>query len=84
MADKTITIPEEDYRSLAKSKSDTKPFTEAIPRPTSKRGSARSLLELLERLPDSEDLARNVEVAMKRIRRAKRHRPLRQSSRTDC
>lgn len=68
MAHKTITISVQAYRSLARLKSDKESFTEAILRLSSERGSASSLLDLLENLPDSDDLARNVEVAMKRIR----------------
>jgi len=74
MAHKTITISEQAYRSLARLKSDKESFTEAILRLTSEKGSASSLLDLLENLPRSEDLAKNVEVAMKRIRTVKLRR----------
>jgi predicted CopG family antitoxin len=71
MAHKTITISEQAYRSLARLKSDRESFTEAILRLTSEKGSARSLLDLLDNLPPSEELARNVEGAMKRLRTGK-------------
>ena len=71
MAHKTITISEEAYQSLAKHKSPNESFTEAILRLTSGRGDARSLLEFLEVIPPSEDLADHVEKAMKRMRSTK-------------
>lgn len=74
MAHKTITISEQAYRSLARLKSDKESFTEAILRLTSERGSASSLLELVKNLPGSDDLARNVEFAMKRMRTVKLRR----------
>jgi predicted CopG family antitoxin len=74
MAHKTITISEQAYRSLARLKSDKESFTEAILRLTSEKGSASSLLDLLENLPRSEDLAKNVEVAMTRLRTVKLRR----------
>jgi len=74
MAHKTITISEQAYRSLAKLKSENESFTQAILRLTSVKGSASSLLELLEKLPSSEDLARNVEIASKRMRANKLRR----------
>ena len=74
MAHKTITISEQAYRSLARLKSDKESFTEAILRLTSEKGSASSLLAVLENMPRSEDLARNVEVAMKKLRTGKLRR----------
>jgi predicted CopG family antitoxin len=71
MAHKTITISEEAYQSLVRHKTQNESFTKAILRPTSGKGSARSLLDLLERLPRSEDLADNVEKVMKRMRMTK-------------
>lgn len=53
---------------MARLKSDKESFTEAILRLTTEKGSARSLFDLLNNLPPSEDLANNVEVAMKRLR----------------
>jgi len=55
-------------------KSSKESFTEAILRLTSEKGSARSLLDLLNNLPPSEDLANNVEAAMKRLRTGKLRR----------
>jgi len=74
MAHKTITISEEAYDSLAKHKSPNESFTKAILRLTSGRGNARSLLEFLEGIPPSEDLAKHVERAMKRMRSTKLRR----------
>lgn len=74
MAHKTITISEEAYRSLARLKSGNESFTEAILRLTSQKGSASSLLDFLQRLPVSEDLAQNVENSMKRMRKKKLQR----------
>ena len=68
MGHKTITISDQAYRSLARLKSGKESFTEAILRLTSEEGSARSLLDFLEKLPVSNDLAHSVENASKRIR----------------
>jgi predicted CopG family antitoxin len=68
MAHKTITISEQAYRALARLKSDKESFTQAILRLTSDRGSASSLLDFFQKLPGSESLASNVELAMKRMR----------------
>ena len=68
MAHKTITISEEAYESLVRHKSANESFTRAILRLTSSRGSARSLLEYVEGMPPSEDLASHVEEAMRRMR----------------
>jgi len=74
MAHKTITISEEAYESLAKHKSPNESFTKAILRLTSGRGKARSLLEFLEEISPSEDLANHIEKAMKRMRTTKLRR----------
>jgi predicted CopG family antitoxin len=74
MAHKTITISEEAYRSLVRHKRENESFTKAILRLTSSRGSARAFQHFLERLPASEDLADNVEKAMKRMRMTKLRR----------
>jgi len=68
MAHKTITISEQAYRALARLKSDNESFTQAILRLTSDKGSASSLLDFFQKLPGSENLASNVELAMKRMR----------------
>jgi predicted CopG family antitoxin len=68
MGHKTITISDQAYCSLVKLKLENESFTEAILRLTSRHDSARSLLEFLEKLPVSEELARNVEIASKRMR----------------
>jgi len=74
MAHKTITISEEAYRSLARLKSGKESFTDAILRLTSQRGTASSLLEFLQNLPASEELAQNVETSMERMRKNKLQR----------
>ncbi len=71
MAHKTITISEEAYNALAAKKEEHESFTDVILRVTSDRGKASSLLKLIESWPPDEELARNVEAAMKRTRKAK-------------
>ncbi len=70
MAHKTITISEEAYEALARMKNTSESFTEVILRLTTK-GNAQTVLEFVKKLPNSEDLANNIEVAMKRARKAK-------------
>jgi predicted CopG family antitoxin len=71
MGHKTITISDQAYRSLARLKSEHESFTEAILRLTSEKGSSRSLLDFLEKLPASNELAESVENASKRMRASK-------------
>jgi len=71
MAHKTITISEEAYDALARMKKTNESFTEVILRLTSRKGSAQALLDFIDRMPVSEEFARNVEEAMKETRRAK-------------
>ena len=70
MAHKTITVSEEAYEALARMKNTSESFTEVILRLTTK-GNAQTVLEFVKKLPTSEDLANNIEVAMKRARKAK-------------
>ncbi len=70
LAHKTITISEDAYRALTKLKKGKESFTEAILRLTSGRGDAASLLNYLEHLPPSIELAETIETVMKRTRRA--------------
>lgn len=74
MAHKTITISEEAYDALARQRKEHESFTEVILRVTSGRGNASSLLKLVENMPADEDLARSIESAMKRTRKARLRR----------
>lgn len=71
MAHKTITISEEAYSALVQRKKENESFTDVILRVTSDRGKASSLLKLVESWQPDEDLAKNVESAMKRMRKSK-------------
>ena len=70
MAHKTITISENAYEALARSKKENESFTKVILRLTSESGSASSLLEHLRRSQADEELAASIERAMQRTRRA--------------
>jgi predicted CopG family antitoxin len=70
MAHKTITISEQAYHALATLKEEKESFTDAILRLTSEKGSATTLLTFFKGLPDSRDLAQNIDVAMGRMRKA--------------
>jgi predicted CopG family antitoxin len=71
MAHKTITISEDAYAALAKSrKASDESFTKVILRLTSERTKAGSLLRHLEASQADEELAKSVEEAMQRTRRA--------------
>ncbi len=71
MSHKTITISEEAYDALARMKKTNESFTDVILRLTSRKGSAQALLDFIERMPASEEFARNVQEVMKGTRRAK-------------
>jgi predicted CopG family antitoxin len=71
MAHRTITISDDAYEALAKSKRENESFTKVILRLTSESGSASSLLKHLRDSPVDEELARNIERAMQRTRNAK-------------
>lgn len=71
MAHKTITISEDAYEALAKAKDENESFTKAILRLTSERGKAGAFLRYLEATPADEELAKNVEAAMRVTRKAK-------------
>jgi predicted CopG family antitoxin len=68
MAPKTMTMSEQAYNALVRMKSKNESFTDAILRLTSSRGNASRLLDFFRNLPESEKLASNTELAMKRIR----------------
>jgi predicted CopG family antitoxin len=70
MAHKTITISDDAYEALAKSRRENESFTKVILRLTSERERASSLLEHLRDSPADEELAESVERAMQRTRRA--------------
>jgi predicted CopG family antitoxin len=74
MAHKTITISEDAYDALATRKKENESFTDVILRVTSDRGKASSLLKLVESWSPDEDLARSIESAMKKTRKAKLRR----------
>jgi predicted CopG family antitoxin len=71
MAHKTITISEEAYNALAIIKDPNESFTDVILRLASKKGDPKALLEFLEKMQPDEELARNIEGAMKETRAAK-------------
>ena len=70
MCHRTITISDEAYRALSKLKRAKESFTDVILRLASGRGSATNVLNYIERLPPSEELAKNIEMAMTRTRKA--------------
>jgi len=70
MSHKTITISEEAYDALTRMKKANESFTQVILRLASK-GNAQAFLDFVKKLPPSEDLARSIEVAMMRTRKAK-------------
>ena len=74
MAHKNITISEEAYTALATRKKENESFTDVILRVTSDKGKASSLLKLVESWSPDEDLAKSIESAMKRTRKAKLRR----------
>jgi predicted CopG family antitoxin len=74
MAHKNITISEEAYNALATRKKENESFTDVILRVMSDKGKASSLLKLVESWTPDEDLASNIESAMKRTRRVKLRR----------
>jgi len=72
MAHKTITISDDAYEALAKSrKASDESFTKVILRLTSERTKAGSLLRHLEASQADEELALSVEEAMQRTRSAR-------------
>ena len=70
MGHRTITISDEAYRALSKLKRAKESFTDVILRLASGRGRATNVLNYIERLPPSEELAKNIEMAMTRTRKA--------------
>ena len=70
MAHKTITISDDAYEALAKSKRENESFTKVILRLTSESGSANSLLKHLRDSPPDEELAGSIERTMRRTRSA--------------
>ena len=71
MGHKTITVSDEAYDALDRSRLGDESFTKVILRLTSGRGSAKSLLEHVKTLRPDEDLASSIEAAMERTRRAR-------------
>ena len=70
MAHKTITISDDAYEALAKSKRENESFTKVILRLTSGSGKASSLLDHLRDSPANEELAESIERTMQRTRSA--------------
>ncbi len=71
MGHKTITVSDEAYDALAKSRLTNESFTKVILRLTTGKGSARMLLQHVRSSAPDEGLALRVEDAMKRTRRAR-------------
>ena len=72
MAHRTITISDDAYKALAKSrKASDESFTKVILRITSERTKAGSLLRHLETSQADEELAMGIEEAMQRTRSAR-------------
>ncbi len=71
MAHKTITISDNAYQALAKSKRENESFTKVILRLTSESGTASLLLEHLRGSAADEELAGSIERAMEMTRSAK-------------
>ena len=71
MGHKTITISDDAYKALSKSKNENESFTKVILRLTSDRNHASRLLEHIRNSPPDEELARNIEEGMKRTRSAR-------------
>ncbi len=71
MAHKTITISDDAYEALAKSKKENESFTKVILRLTSERRKANSLLEHVLGSPADEELAQSIEKTMRRTRSAR-------------
>jgi predicted CopG family antitoxin len=71
LAHRTITISDDAYQALAKSrKTSDESFTKVILRLTSERTKAGSLLKHLEDSQADEELAKSVEETMQRTRSA--------------
>ena len=70
MGHRTITISDDAYRAVSRLKKDRESFTRVILRLAGGKGSAASLLAYFRELPPSEELARGIEVAMSRTRKA--------------
>ena len=70
MGHKTITISDDAYNALARARNDNESFTKVILRLTSEGTRAKSLLVHLKGLGPDEELAKNIEAAMRRTRRA--------------
>ena len=71
MGHKTITISDEAYDALSKSRLGDESFTKVILRLASGKGNAKSLLEHVKASPADEGLASSIEAAMERTRRAR-------------
>ena len=71
MGHKTITISDDAYDALAKSKRENESFTKVILRLTSDKKKAVRFLEYVMSSPPDEELARSVERTMERTRKAR-------------
>lgn len=71
MGHKTITISDDAYNALSKSKNENESFTKVILRLTSERNHSSRLLEHVRNSAPNEELARNIEEGMKRTRNAR-------------
>jgi len=70
MGHRTITVSDEAYLVLSRLKKAKESFTDVILRLAYGKGSSSNLLSYLERLGPSEELAKSIEFAMTRTRRA--------------
>lgn len=69
MPTRTLSITEEAYRALKASKKEGESFTDVILRLTGSKGSARRLLEMMDKL-HSPELADRVEQASRESRKS--------------
>jgi len=70
MGHRNITISDRAYEELARRKRTKESFTDVILRLTSDTGSAAALLAFMEKLPPSEELAKNIEITSASTRKA--------------
>ncbi len=73
MAHKTLTISEEAYNALSSLKNQNESFTELILR-LSKQRKIGSLSEFIRKIAPDQELAENVEVVSRRLRKTKLRR----------
>ena len=70
MGHRNITISDEAYHELSKMKRERESFTDVVMRLASGRGSAKALLTYVKGASSNEDLAKRIEMAMERTRKA--------------